>query len=139
MVALTLAVPGPVAGMALVVAYLQVPIIYDTPIVVVLALAGRNLPYAMLVLWPAIRGLPQAYLDEAVVLGYGPIGRAGRVMIPLTRTAALAAWGVAFVSGARGTPEQQPGCSPRYGSALGSGLAAFAHGCRKPPRRDRAC
>ena len=98
-VALTLAVPGPVAGMALVVAYLPVPIIYDTPIVVILALAGRTLPYAVLVLWPAVRGLPQDYLDEAAVAGHGPLGRAWHVGVPLTRSAALAAWGVAFALG----------------------------------------
>ena len=95
-VALTLAVPGPVAGMALVVAYLQVPIIYDTPVIVILALVGRTLPYSLLVLWPAIRGVPPAYFDEAMVAGYGPIGRARRVLVPMTSTAATAAWGVAF-------------------------------------------
>lgn len=95
-VALTLAVPGPVAGMALVVAYLPWPIIYDTPVNVVLAQVGRTLPYATLILWPTIRSLPRAYLDEAAVLGLGPIGRAWRVTIPMTRPAALAAWGVAF-------------------------------------------
>ncbi len=95
-VALTFAVPGPVAGMALVVAYLQWPVIYDTPLVVILAEVGRTLPYATLILWPTIRGVPQAYLDEAAVAGYGPIGRAGRVLIPLTFWASLAAWGVAF-------------------------------------------
>ena len=95
-VALTLAVPGPVAGMALVVAYLQWPVIYDTPLIVVLALVGRTLPYATLILWPTIRGVPQAYLDEAAVAGYGAFGRGVRVLVPLTRAAALAAWGVAF-------------------------------------------
>ena len=95
-VALTLAVPGPVAGMALMVAYLHVPAIYDTPLNALLALVGRTLPYATLLLWPTVRGVPQAYLDEASVAGYGPIGRAGRVLVPLTARAGLAAWGVAF-------------------------------------------
>ncbi len=95
-VALTLAVPGPVAGMALVVAYLSWPMIYDTPVVVALAQVGRTLPYATLILWPTIRGIPQAYLDEASVLGLGPTARAWRVAVPMTRAAALAAWGVAF-------------------------------------------
>ena len=95
-VAVTFAVPGPVAGMALVVAYLRWPFIYDTPLVVILAEVGRTLPYATLILWPTLRGIPQAYLDEAAVAGYGPIGRAGRVLIPLTAWASLAAWGVAF-------------------------------------------
>ncbi len=95
-VAMTLAVPGPVAGMALVVAYLQWPLIYDTPWNVVLALVGRTLPFCVLILWPTIRGIPAAYLDEAMVAGYGPVGRITRVGWPLTRWASLAAWGVAF-------------------------------------------
>ena len=95
-VALTLAVPGPVAGMALVVAYLQWPLIYDTPWIVVFAEVGRTLPYCLLILWPTIRGIPQAYLDDAAVAGYGPVGQVVRVAWPLTRWASLAAWGVAF-------------------------------------------
>ena len=95
-VAVTLAVPGPVAGMALVVAYLQWPLIYDTPWIVVFAEVGRTLPYCLLILWPTIRGIPQAFLDEAAVAGYGPVGQIGRVAVPLTRWASLAAWGVAF-------------------------------------------
>ena len=95
-VALTLAVPGPVAGMALVVAYLQWPLIYDTPWIVVVAEVGRTLPYCLLILWPTIRGIPQAFLDDAAVAGYGPVGQIGRVAVPLTRWASLAAWGVAF-------------------------------------------
>ncbi len=94
--ALTLAVPGPVVGMALIVAYLRWPAVYDTPLIVVLAYASRTLPYALLVLWPAVRGLPREFLDAAELAGHGPWGRIRRVALPLTRPAILAAWGVAF-------------------------------------------
>ena len=94
--ALTLAVPGPVAGMALVVAYLRWPAVYDSPSIVVLAYALRTLPYALLVLWPAVRALPQEFLDAAELAGHGPWGRIRRVALPLTRPAIVAAWGVAF-------------------------------------------
>ncbi len=94
--ALTLALPGPVAGMALVVAYLRIPPVYDTPACVVLAYALRTLPYALLVLWPAVRALPGEFLDAAELAGYGPRGRIRRVALPLTRPAIVAAWGVAF-------------------------------------------
>lgn len=95
-VTLTLAVPGPVAGMALVIAYLPFPIIYDTPARVVLAYMLRTLPYAVLVTWPAVRSLPRAYFEAATLDGLGPWGQARRVAIPLTLGAIGAAWGVSF-------------------------------------------
>ncbi len=95
-VAVTLAVPGPVAGMALVIAYLNWPAVYDSPALVVLAYVLRTLPYALLVLWPAIRSLPPEYLEAAELEGYGAWGQVRRVALPLTRGAIAAGWGVAF-------------------------------------------
>ena len=95
-VALTLAVPGPVAGMALVIAYLPIAWVYDSPFRVVLAYILRTLPYAVLVTWPAVRALPVASLEAATLEGYGPMGLARRVALPLTRGAIGAAWGVCF-------------------------------------------
>ena len=43
--ALTLATPGPVAGMALVLAYRAFPVVYDSPAMVVMAETLRTLPY----------------------------------------------------------------------------------------------
>ncbi|MBX6313434.1 MAG: ABC transporter permease subunit, partial [Isosphaeraceae bacterium] len=96
-VALTLATPGPVAGMALVQAYHEYPTIYDGPLIVVLADVVRTLPYTVLVLWPALRVVPQEFLDGAALDGYGPWGQIRRVVLPLSRGALGAAWGVAFV------------------------------------------
>ncbi len=56
----------------------------------------RTLPYAVLVLWPAVRSLPKAYFEAASLEGYGPWGQARRVALPLTRPAIAAAWGVSF-------------------------------------------
>jgi iron(III) transport system permease protein len=96
-VALTLAAPGPVVGMALVVAYIRVPVVYDTPLKLVLADVVRTLPFALLVLWPGLRTIPPAWLDSAAVDGHGSWGQIRRVAVPATRDALLAAWGIAFV------------------------------------------
>jgi iron(III) transport system permease protein len=95
--ALTLAVPGPVAGMALVLAYRSVPVVYDSALMIVLADALRTLPYVLLVLWPALRAIPPEFLEAAAVDGYGDSGTIWRVALPLTRGPLLAAWSVAFV------------------------------------------
>ena len=97
--ALTLATPGPVAGMALVLAYRAFPLIYDSPAMVVMAEAGRTLPYAILILWPFLRSFPQDYLDAAALDGIGPWSQVVRVVLPLSGRALLAAWAVAFAIG----------------------------------------
>jgi len=94
--ALSLAVPGPVAGMGLVFAYRSFPPVYDTWLILALAAVLRTFPYALLVVWPAVRSIPPAFLDAAAADGLGPAGRALRVGLPLTRGAVVAAWGVAF-------------------------------------------
>ena len=95
-VALTLATPGPVVGMALVLAFVRLPA-FDSPVRIVLAQGVRTLPFALLVLWPALRTIPPAWLDAAAVDGHGEWGQIGRVAVPATRDALLAAWGVSFV------------------------------------------
>lgn len=112
-VALDLAAPGPIAGLSLKLAY-HAPwpaadastlaraafavqtFLHDTPAVLVLAYAQRTLPFAVLLLWPAVLGLPREFLDSAAVDGYGPGGVVRRVALPLTRGAIVAAWSVAF-------------------------------------------
>jgi iron(III) transport system permease protein len=95
-VALTLATPGPVAGMALVLAYIRVPLVYNSPLLIVLADLLRTLPFALLVIWPAVRAIPPAWLDAAAVDGYRPPGQVARVAVPATTSALLAGWFVAF-------------------------------------------
>lgn len=96
-VALALATPGPVAGMALKAAYLEFPPIYDTPFSIVLAYVLRTFPYALLILWPAVRAIPPESLEAAELDGLGPWWRIWRVERPYMRGALTAAWGVAFV------------------------------------------
>lgn len=95
--ALALAAPGPVAGMALVLAYREWPRVYDSPLILVLVFILRTFPYALLVLWPAVRALPRAYLETAVLEGAGEWGTLRRVVFPTIRGALTAAWCVAFV------------------------------------------
>jgi len=97
--ALTLATPGPVAGMALVLAYRDFPSIYDSPTLIVLAETLRSMPYALLLLWPFLRSFPQDYLDAAALDGYGPWRQMFRVVLPLSRRALMAAWAIAFAIG----------------------------------------
>jgi iron(III) transport system permease protein len=96
---LTLAVPGPVAGMALVLAYRMIPSVYDSPLMIVMAQTLRSLPYAMLLLWPFLRSVPQDYLDLAAIDGLDRPRQFLRVVIPLSLRAIIAAWAIAFAIG----------------------------------------
>jgi iron(III) transport system permease protein len=97
--ALTLATPGPVAGMALVLAYRALPLIYDSAAMVVMAETLRTLPYSLLILWPFLRSFSQDYLDAAALDGIGPWSQFVRVVLPLSARALIAAWAVAFAIG----------------------------------------
>jgi iron(III) transport system permease protein len=97
--ALTLATPGPVAGMGLVLAYRAIPLVYDSPAMIVLAETLRTLPYSLLILWPFLRSFPQDYLDAAALDGQGPWGQIFRVVLPLSRRPLFAAWAIAFAIG----------------------------------------
>jgi iron(III) transport system permease protein len=94
--AVGLATPAPVVGMALVLAYIRIPLVFDSRLMVALADVVRTLPFALLVLWPAVRTIPPAWLDAAAVDGCRPWARISRVALPATRDAILAAWVVAF-------------------------------------------
>ncbi len=96
-VALALATPGPIAGMALVLAYHGFRPIYDSPAIIVLAYVMRTWPYALLLLWPAVRSLPPEYFEAAELDGCGPPGQVRRIALPLTLGAIGLAWGAAFV------------------------------------------
>ena len=96
---LGLATPGPLVGLAYKVAYGPFWFIADTPVILVMAVAMRTMPYALLALWPAVQGLPDAYLMAAEVDGLTRPQVARRVALPLTAGATAAAWGLAFVLG----------------------------------------
>lgn len=94
--AVCLAAPGPVAGMALKIAYRTSDAISDSPAILVLGLVCRALPYAVFILWPATRMIPPELLDIAAISGYGPWGRFRRVAVPFTRSTVWLAGAVCF-------------------------------------------
>jgi iron(III) transport system permease protein len=97
--ALTLATPGPVAGMSLVLAYRNWPTIYDSPAMIVMAQTLRSLPYSLLLLWPFLRAFPQDYLDTAALEGRSPSGQIIHLVLPMSRRPLVAAWAIAFAIG----------------------------------------
>lgn len=96
-VALALAAPGPVSGMALVLGYRQSPFVYDSPLILVITFVLRTFPFAFLVLWPAVRALPREFLEVAAIEGAGAWRTIRQVTFPTLRGALIAAWCVAFV------------------------------------------
>ncbi len=91
-----LAAPGPVAGMALKIAYRTSDVIADSAAIVVLGMVCRILPYAILILWPSMRMIPPEMFDVAATSGHGPWGQIRHVAVPYTRAGAWTAWAVTF-------------------------------------------
>ena len=117
--ALTLATPGPVAGMALVLAYLRFPRVYDSPVMIVLAQSMRTLPYALLVLWPvAANRSPASCSTPRPSTASGRWGRIRRVALPLSARALLAAWGVALRPRLSASCPRPTWCSPRESATI---------------------
>ncbi|QEH33690.1 spermidine/putrescine ABC transporter membrane protein [Aquisphaera giovannonii] len=96
-VSLAFATPGPVVGMAIGLAYRWLPVVYDTGLVVIAAQAVRVLPYAIVILWIAIRTLPGELLESAAIDGLAAAGVVAKVAIPLTAKPIVAAWLSTFV------------------------------------------
>jgi iron(III) transport system permease protein len=97
-----LAVPGPVVGLAIIAA-LNRPDhpwliwLYDRTLAApCLAATVHALPLAVLVLWPALRALPEESLENAAVDGAGWWARLTRVVLPRQRAALAVAWLVSF-------------------------------------------
>ena len=100
--AVGMATPGPVIGLSI-IWLLNRPEcpwllwLYDHSIAAPwLALWLRSLPAATLILWQALRSVPQELLDSAAVDGAGPIARLLRVALPLRLRAVAAALLVAL-------------------------------------------
>ncbi|MEZ5965088.1 MAG: ABC transporter permease subunit [Planctomycetota bacterium] len=70
---------------------------YDSDACVVAAYAARFLPFAILTLSSAVRRIPQALDDAAVLSGRGPLARALRVHLPPLLPAAWSATCLVFV------------------------------------------
>lgn len=91
-VAIGLAAPGPITGMALVLAWRDVPWVYDSLIIVILAYLPRCWALAVVLLWPVLRMQPREHHELAAVEGIGPMRRAWLIALPLSRSACLLTW-----------------------------------------------
>lgn len=94
-IALGLATPGPVLGMASVLAYRNLGVVYDLGWPLILVYIARTLPFTLLILWPAIRTLPRELLESAAADGLPPERQVLRVALPMTRGATALAWVIA--------------------------------------------
>jgi iron(III) transport system permease protein len=93
-----LAIPGPLLGLA-VISLLNNPRVpgliwlYDHSILAPwLVLTVRALGPAVLVMWHAMRTIPQVMLDSAAADGCGPIGQLAYVVLPQRWSAVCVAW-----------------------------------------------
>ncbi len=77
-------------------AYIEMPALYHSSWMILLAQAMRALPYAILIVWPFVRTFPQDHLDAAALDGYGPAGQMARVVLPTSGKALLASWMVSM-------------------------------------------
>ena len=101
-VAICLALPGPVVAMAI-IGLLNRPEIpplvwlYDRSILAPwLALVIRSFPLATLVMWHALRTIPEEMLEVASVDGAGPIRQLCSIALPCRLPAVALAWVVAL-------------------------------------------
>ncbi len=96
-VALALATPAPVAGMALVLGYRSFSWISGGLPIVLLAYVLRTFAFALALLWVVLRTIPEVYFEAARMEGAGEALIARRVAWPLSRGAAGVAWLVCFL------------------------------------------
>lgn len=94
--AVGLAVPGPVAGLAVAWLWMPYQILYDSPALIVAAQLFRLMPVAVLILWPAVEFRSRELLELASLDGLAPRQQFRRLDWPTTGPVALAALGVIF-------------------------------------------
>lgn len=105
LIAIGLAVPGPVVGLAT-IRFLNQPLdsliaplglLYGTWFAPWLAQSVRIVPMAALILWPAAMSLSQEVLDAARADGAGPLARLFRIAVPMRWPAIGMAWLASFI------------------------------------------
>jgi iron(III) transport system permease protein len=100
--AVCLALPGPVIGLGIIrlLSRPDVPTLtylYDQSILAPwMAMLVRSLPLATLLMWHALRTVPDEMLDSAAVDGAGPLGRLCWIALPCRLPALGLAWVVAL-------------------------------------------
>lgn len=92
-----LSMPAPLIGMTLKLAYARVGWMNQTPVLMIMAFIVRTMPFAFMLLWPAVRRIPEAWLEHAALAGMGPWGQAWRVAVPATAHAVACAWLLCWV------------------------------------------
>ena len=101
-VAVVLAMPGPLVGLGLIAVFNTPELpwlvwLYDHSIAPIWAAQTiRALPLATLVLWFALRTVPNEVLASATLDGATPLVRFFRIVVPQRRAAIAAAWIAAF-------------------------------------------
>ena len=96
-VALFLAIPGPLLGVFVIRLLGGFPAAYDSLAAPCLAISMRTLPFATIIMWHALRSLPTSMLDAARQEGAGPFARLTLIALPARWPAAVAAWLVVMV------------------------------------------
>jgi iron(III) transport system permease protein len=102
--ALCLAIPGPLLGLLLIhvlnrppdSAFAPLALLYDSNFAPWLVQTIRALPLATLIIWPAVASIPQPVLDAAAIEGAGWWSRLWRIAVPQRWPAVAAAWLVAL-------------------------------------------
>ncbi len=90
--------PGPIVGIALANAIQLIVRLPDgpwtwllyrhpSPVPIVWAQSMRAFPVAVVLLWPMVRLIPDAWFEEAKLSGYGPLGLFRQVVWPASRPA----------------------------------------------------
>ena len=112
-------VSGPLLGIGLIVLWNRAgvgPLVYDTPLILVLACAGRFLFFGYLVVHMAQRDLPASLDEAAAVCAVGGGRRTVGILLPMMLPALVVAWGVVFVLSLReldaGVLVAPPGWTP---------------------------
>ncbi len=97
---LMLCTPAPVLGVGLTLLFNRpglLGMIYDSPLILVLADVLRALPVAVLLLLPALQRIPRAYDELAALEGTGAWMRWRVYLLPLCWRSLLATWFLVFI------------------------------------------
>jgi iron(III) transport system permease protein len=102
-----LATPGPMIGMSLIKFWnspfwhnlaLGVPeLVYDSPLIIILLYASRTVALAVVILWAAMKNIPEDFYSLARAEGASSFEQITRVALPLSRRALLGAWLACYV------------------------------------------
>ncbi len=102
LIAICLALPGPLVGLGLIAVFNSptmpwLAMLYDHSITAIcIAQTLRALPLSTLVLWYALRTIPDEQVASATLDGAGPLARLYRVAVPERWPAVFAAWIIAL-------------------------------------------